>query len=279
MDPLDHRVVISIAAGLLLLAAGGFYFALTPRAPEALIPATRPVAAPTPVQPSAPAAAASSMPATPESVEAEIAKSDHAELQALLKRSFPDEYKELIATAVQKRNEGASDAAVGQETFTRFQAILRGKLKFAVGASTATIDRLAENEVRLFAALGSVGGDYCLAVLGKADSQGPLVPPEDIRQLMRRATLHRFEAIVEGMAKMVPVEPLTPDELKAFEVSLAQDRLTLDEVRSGAFLTKEGNEPGKPCQMVERLYRAVARLDESPRRKLYSSMFFLGRDR
>jgi hypothetical protein len=282
MDQLDHRVVIAIAAGLVLAAAGGFYFALKPSSPDAVVtaarqpqpagtpPAKSEAATPEPVKP---------QPATRESIEAEIGRSDHAELQVLLKRSFPDEYDELIAAAVQRRNAGATDAEVGQETFARFQNILRTNLKFAVGASTASIDRLAANEIRLFDALSAAGGDHCLSVLGKADNQAGRVPPDEIRQLMRLATLHRFEAIVEGRLQMVPVEALTPDELKAFEASLRDAGLTLDEVRSGAFLTKEGDEPGKPCRMVGRLYTAVSRLDESPRRKLYSSMFFLGRDR
>ncbi|MBM3529076.1 MAG: hypothetical protein FJX62_13385 [Alphaproteobacteria bacterium] len=278
MESLDHRVIMSIAAGLVLLAGGGFYFALTPRAPESLAPVSRPAPASAPA-PSAPAAAAKPQPATPESVEAEIAKSDHAELQALLKRAFPDEYRDLIAAAVQTRNEGASDADVGRETFTKFQSILRANLKFAVGASTAAIDRLAANEIRLFAALGAAGSDYCLAVLGRSENQGPVVPPDDIRRLMRLATLHRFEAIVEGRSRMVTVDALSAEELKAFEAVLAKAGLTLNEIRSGEFLNKEGDGPGKPCVMVDRLYRAVAQLDESPRCKLFVSMFFMGRDR
>ena len=55
--------------------------------------------------------------ATPESIEAEIARSEHAELQALLKQHFADEYKELIAVAVRRRNEGASEQDVGQRAW------------------------------------------------------------------------------------------------------------------------------------------------------------------
>ena len=50
--------------------------------------------------------------ATPASIEAEIAQSEHAELQALLKKNFTAEYNELIAVAVRRRNEGVSDQIV-----------------------------------------------------------------------------------------------------------------------------------------------------------------------
>ena len=73
--------------------------------------------------------------------------------------------------------------------------------------------------------------------------------------------------------------PLTPDDMRGFEASLASDGLKFDEIRSGAFLTKAGDEPGKPCLMLERLYLAIARLPEETRRKIYAGMFFLGRDK
>ena len=43
--------------------------------------------------------------------------------------------------------------------------------------------------------------------------------------------------------------------------------------------TSSGDEPGKPCLMVETLYLAIARLGEGTRRKIYAGMFFLGRDK
>ena len=55
--------------------------------------------------------------------------------------------------------------------------------------------------------------------------------------------------------------------------------MRFEEVRTGAFLTKAGDEPGKPCLMIEKLYQSIARLDEGTRRKIYAGMFFLGRDR
>jgi hypothetical protein len=97
--------------------------------------------------------------------------------------------------------------------------------------------------------------------------------------MMRLGTLYRFRAIVEGMANTTPVEPLTNEEMSAFEVSLARDGMKFDEVRSGAFLSKGGDEPGKACLMIEKLYQAIARLGEVTRRKIYAGMFFLGRDR
>ena len=72
---------------------------------------------------------------------------------------------------------------------------------------------------------------------------------------------------------------LTQAELGAFEASLNRDGLRFDEVRTGAFLSKGGDEPGKPCLMIEKLYQSIARLDETTRRKIYAGMFFLGRDR
>ncbi len=292
---MDFRILIAVAATLVAVAFGGFYFALSSRQHEPLAasqprpartaetPAVAPPAAQPPAaRPTAPAAAPPSpapAKATPESIDAEIAKSDHAELQALLKRYFADDYKALIAVAVDRRNEGVSDQAFGQELFARFQDIMRSKLRFAAGAGTAMIDRLAENEVALFRALGTEGATFCLKVLGKDETPADSQPPESVRRMMRLGTLFRFQAIVEGMSNTKPVDPLTQAELGAFEASLNRDGLRFDEVRSGAFLSKGGDEPGKPCLMIEKLYRSIARLEESTRRKIYAGMFFLGRDR
>ena len=166
---MDFRVLLAIAFGLVAVAFGGFYFAFGSRSHESLAVqqpartmapgssvspaavdagASRPSAAP---QPSASQSALPQTPAvppgkaTPESIEAEIAKSDHSELQALLKKNFTDDYKALISVAVQRRNEGASEQEFGQELFARFQEIMRNKLRYAAGASTAMIDRLAAN--------------------------------------------------------------------------------------------------------------------------------------
>ena len=156
---------------------------------------------------------------------------------------------------------------------------MRSKLRFAAGAGTAMIDRLAENEVALFRALGTEGATFCLKVLGKDETPADSQPPESVRRMMRLGTLFRFQAIVEGMSNTKPVDPLTQAELGAFEASLNRDGLRFDEVRSGAFLSKGGDEPGKPCLMIEKLYRSIARLEEGTRRKIYAGMFFLGRDR
>jgi hypothetical protein len=289
---MDFRIFIAVAVALVAVAFGGFYFALSSRSHEPLAATQqRPVrtaeapaasgapAQPLPVQPAQPAPPPAPSKATPESIEAEIAKSDHAELQALLKKHFADDYKALIAVAVDKRNEGASDQAFGQELFARFQDIMRSKLRFAAGASTQMIDRLAANEIALFRALGTEGPTFCLKVLGKDDSAADGQPPESVRRMMRLGTLYRFQAIVEGMSNTKPVEPLTNEELGQFEASLNRDGMRFEEVRSGAFLTKAGDELGRPCLMIEKLYQSIARLNEGTRRKIYAGMFFLGRDR
>ena len=144
---MDHRVVIAAVFALVLVAFGGFYFALS-QFYSALtrhdpLSASRPVALAARPSPSAagseaqaPAAgpslaAQSSTPATPaapiepqkvtfQTIETEIARSDHGDLQKLLKQHFPDEYKDLIEIAVRQRNEGASDLAVGEQMFARF---------------------------------------------------------------------------------------------------------------------------------------------------------------
>ena len=296
---MDFRVLLAVAFGLVAVAFGGFYFALGSRSHEPLTPqppARSATANPGPGQSttesgasqrsSAPQSSALQSPppvrpskATPDSIEAEIAKSDHAELQALLKKNFADDYKALIDVAVQRRNEGASDQAFGQELFARFQEIMRAKLRYAAGASTAMIDRLAANEVALFHALGDEGAPFCLKVLGKDETPADSAPPESVRRMMRLGTLYRFQAIVEGMPNGKAVEPLTNEEMGAFEASLSRDGMKFDEVRSGVFLTKGGDGPGKPCLMIEKLYLAIARLGEGTRRKIYAGMFFLGRDR
>jgi hypothetical protein len=103
--------------------------------------------------------------------------------------------------------------------------------------------------------------------------------PDNVRRLMRLGTLYRLEAIVDGMPHFRVNEPLTAAEVASFEASLNRDGLKFEDIRTGTFLSKEGEAPGKPCRMVAKLYRAIARLDENARRKLYAGMFFLGRDK
>ena len=90
--------------------------------------------------------------------------------------------------------------------------------------------------------------------------------------------LFRSQAIVEGTPSVKPVDAMSVNEMTALEGSLAREGLRFDEVRTGSFLSKEGDASGKPCKMIGKLYRAIARLDEGARRKLYAGMFFAGRD-
>jgi hypothetical protein len=283
---MDARILIAFVFGLVFVAFGGFYFAQKQPSREFVAPAAAPGQAATSVPSAGPAAAphaaqqpSTSKPATPESIEAEIARSDHADLQVLLKRHFPDDHRELIEVAARRRNEGTPDHVLGEEVFAKFQQVMSSKLKFAVGASAAAMDKLAANEVSLFQALGNEGAGFCLKVLGKDDAPSTVPMPDRIRRLMRLGTLYRFEAIVDGMPRSQPTDTLSATDIAAFEASLNRDGLKFDEIRTGAFLSKEGEASGKPCQMVEKLYRAIARLDESTRRKLYAGMFFLGRDK
>ena len=60
-------------------------------------------------------------------------------------------------------------------------------------------------------------------MLGKDETPAETAPPDSVRRMMRLGTLFRFQAIVEGMSNTKPVEPLTNDEMSAFEASLARD--------------------------------------------------------
>jgi hypothetical protein len=278
---MDARILIAVMVGLVLVAFGGFYFALGPRSSDTLLSPVQtasPFSAAAPVAPLPPVPPAPPLMATVESVEAEIVLSEYAELLAFVKNNFSAEYDEMLAAAVRRRNEGASDRVFGQELAERFQDIMRGKLKYGASAAMSTIDRLAANEASLFHALGTEGAAFCLKMFGKDETPASGVPPESVRQLMQLGTLYRFQAIVEGMANSKPVVPLTAEETRAFEASLAREGLNFKDVSSGAYL-KTGLEPGKPCLMLETLHLAIARLPDGTRRKIYAGMFFLGRDR
>ena len=295
---MDFRIFIAVAAALVAVAFGGFYFALSSRSHEPLAAtqqrpvrtADAPAASGAPAQPPPAPSAQPAQPApppappskaTPESIEVEIAKSDHAELQVLLKKHFADDYKALIAVAVDRRNEGASDQVFGQELFARFQDIMRSKLRFAAGASTAMIDRLAANEIALFRALGTEGPAFCLKVLGKDDSPADNQPPESVRRMMRLGTLYRFQAIVDGHAEQR--KPVDAADQRGTRPVRSEPRSRRHAVRRRSaparFSAKAGDEPGRPCLMIEKLYQSIARLNEGTRRKIYAGMFFLGRDR
>jgi hypothetical protein len=289
---MNPRILAAVVVGLVLVALGGFYFALRPHTDDALVaqtpppaPAAAPATAAAPAGAAAPAVVIAPPPpppppiATPASIEAEIAQSDQAELQALLKRSFSDEYNEIVTVAAQRRNEGASDQIVAQELNERVQTIMRGKLKYGVGASSATIDKLAANEASLFHALGTEGAEMCLKMLGRDDTPATAPPPESVRQLIRLGTLYRFQAIAEGMPNAKPAEALKADEMRAFEASLSREGLNFKDVSSGAYLNNVSAGSGKPCLTLETLHLAIARLAEGTRRKIYAGMFFLDRDK
>ena len=285
---MDYRILFAAVVGLVFVAFGGFYYALilrsyVPSPPSAQTAAAAPPplesAAPGPHAPAAAASAAKGTSATAAGIEAEIARSENAELQALLKQRFPDEYKQIIEIAVRRRNEGISDEAFGQELFAHIQAMMRAKLKFAAGANIAIIDKLANNEIDLFHALANEGARFCLTVLGKDSGPPPGSPLENVTRMLRLGTLYRFQAIVDGMPNFKPIEPLKPAEIVGFQANLVGSGLKFEDVRSGTFLNQEGEEPGKPCLMVEKLYRTITGLGDETRRKLYSGMFFLGRDK
>ncbi len=87
---MDPRILIAVVVGLVLVAFGGFYFALGPRSSDALLPAAVADRQRRPAPPRrwrrcrhAACAAAPPPMATPASIEAEIVLSEHAELQAL----------------------------------------------------------------------------------------------------------------------------------------------------------------------------------------------------
>lgn len=276
---MNARILVAVVVGLVVVAFGGFYYALSPRSSDLAVPVAKTaVPSSTAVPPVVPPPPAPPPMATAASVEAELAQSEHAELQALLKQNFNAEYNDLIAIAVRRRNEGVSEQVFGQELAEHFQEIMRGKLKYGVGASMPTIDRLAANEASLFHTLGTEGSGFCLKMLGKDDGPASAAPPERVQQLMQLGTLYRFQAIAEGLPNAKPAEPLTTDEMRAFEASLAREGLNFKDVSTGAYL-KASIEPGKPCLTLETLHLAIARLPEGTRRKIYAGMFFLGRDK
>jgi hypothetical protein len=283
---MDPRIITAVVVGLVLMAFGGFYFALVPHNDAVLLPVKTaapaavviPPVASAPVVPTTPAAMTPPPMATPASIEAEFATSEQAELLALLKKNFAFEYRDLLAMAARRRNEGVSDQAFGQELAEGFQTIMRGQLKFGAGASLATIDKLAANEASLFHALGTEGAAFCLKMLGKDDTPAAEPPPDSVRRMMQLGTFYRFQAIAEGLQNNKPLDPLKQDEMKAFEASLAREGLNYKDVSTGAYLNKAG-EAGKPCLTLETLHLAIARLADGTRRKIYAGMFFLGRDK
>jgi hypothetical protein len=132
----------------------------------------------------------------------------------------------------------------------------------------------------LFHSLGTEGADYCLKMLGMDDRPATGAPPENIRRLMQRGTLYRFESIAEGLPNTkadTKIAPLSKDELQAYEASVEHEGLNFKDINSGAFLKASG--PGKPCLMLETLHLAISRLTDATRSKIYAGMFFLGRER
>jgi hypothetical protein len=276
---MDGRIVIGVVVALVLLAFSGFYVALGPHS-DAGPPPGMPSSA-SPVASVPPPTGAPPPPPTPpmftaQSVEAEFALSEHADLLAFVKKSFAPDYAELLQQAVSRRNEGVSEQAFGQALAESIQNVMRGKLKYGAGGSMPTIDRLAANEASLFHALGTEGAPFCLKMLGRDDTPAAAPVPDIVRQLMELGTLYRFQAVAEGMTNTKPIEPLTKDEAKAYEASVVRAGLNFKDVTTGAYL-KAAGEPGKPCLTLETLHLAIAKLPDGVRRKIYASMFFANR--
>jgi hypothetical protein len=276
---MDGRLLIGAVLALVVTAFGGFFIALGLHSHASAPPGMS--SSDSSVTSVPPPAGAPPPPPTPpmftaESVEAEFALSEHADLLTFVKKSFPPDYAELLQQAVSRRNEGVGEQAFGQTLAERLQNVMRGKLKYGAGGSTPTIDRLAANEASLFHALGTEGAPFCLKMLGRDDSPAAAPVPEIVRQLMELGTLYRFQAIAEGMSNTKPVEPLTKDEAKSYEASVVRAGLNFKDVTTGAYL-KAAGEPGKPCLTLETLHLAIAKLPDGVRRKIYASMFFAGR--
>jgi hypothetical protein len=276
---MDGRLLIGAVLALVVAAFGGFFVALGVHSDAGPPPGMSSSASPMTSVP--PPVGAPPPPPTPpmftaESVEAEFALSEHADLLAFVKKSFRPDYAELLQQAVSRRNEGVGEQAFGQSLAERIQNVMRGKLKYGAGGSMPTLDRLAANEASLFHALGTEGAPFCLKMLGRDDTPAAGPVPDSVRQLMELGTLYRFQAIAEGMTNTKPVEPLTKDEAKAYETSVVRAGLNFKDVTTGAYL-KAAAEPGKPCLTLETLHLAIAKLPDGVRRKIYASMFFANR--
>ena len=74
----------------------------------------------------------------------------------------------------------------------------------------------------------------------RAYADGP--PPESVRRMMRLGTLYRFQAIVEGLQNTKPVDPLTNEELGAFEESLNRDGMRFDNYTVASLYTAFDND-------------------------------------
>ena len=177
---MDHRILLAAVVGLVLVAVRRLLLCAGPKiARRAQRAGARRRRAAHPAEPACIGSQADrryagcrhAAPARDDrsaTIEAEIARTEHADLQVLLKRHFADEYQELMEFMVRRRpvRGHLADDAAAQEMLARFQEMMRPKLKYAAAARVALIDKLASNEIELFHALGTEGASFvsrCLA--------------------------------------------------------------------------------------------------------------------
>ena len=113
------------------------------------------------------------------------------------RRNFPDEYKELMELTRQRRNEGVSDDAAGQELFARFQEMMRPQAQIRRRRELADDRQARHQRDRAVPCARHRGHGFCLKVLGD-DTPSASPVARQRAALMPLGTIYRFRPSSTG---------------------------------------------------------------------------------
>ena len=246
---MNPRILMAVVVGLVLVAFGGFYFALGLHANDALLPpALPPAQTATPVQRRRAACrrATAAAPGHP----GEHRGGDRAVGTRRAAGAAEKELRRRIRRVDRGGRPPAQRRRVGSGLRPGTGRTLRGDhaRQIEIRRRGEHADRSTSSPpTRRACFMRSAPRARAFASRCSARTTRPpaTATPESVRQLMRLGTLYRFQAIAEGMPAAKPAAALTSDEMRAFEASLAREGLNFKDVSTGRLSQQRRHRTGK----------------------------------
>lgn len=201
-----------------------------------------------------------------------IAASGIPDLFVRVQQAFPDDYRGYLDVLERRRDEGASDAELGQEIQVRLVTIVR---KHALEGSRAAYDKLqaaARNQIELFGELGNSYPAVCPAFFQAGAMAGLAQMPEKVRTLFRDSLVRRFEAIFDGVARTETPAAVSREDATELDGRLRRVGYSLEVLQNLAKETPE--DPGKRCRAFQTVLLVAIDLEDAARKRVLPALLF-----
>ena len=201
----------------------------------------------------------------PEEVDAAFQK---AAIWQVLKREFPDWYKERVTETVKLKAEGKDDNAIAVQTMRMMVDLRRKNANSAFAASPPHLRAVAQSFVDNLARLSKIGTEACYRFISGGETDPMMIDlmrsPEHTASLQSQL-MTVFEAIANG--RQTPTKAVQAErkdyDLLATQLSVRgwspADLALFDDARA---LSRAS--PQKVCQMVQDWFSAQLAIKEEP---------------